>query len=130
VVVDDGEGAVVFEDDVAFDRNLHDEIEQIIINIETKQIDFDIIFLGNLNDNCGEHVVHNVYKINNYQECWGTHALLIKNKNIEKIYNSLLNIRAQIDIHYASLIKDQTLNGFVIFPSICRQKDDFNSTIK
>jgi len=122
--------SVVFEDDVAFDRNLHDEIEQIIINIETKQIDFDIIFLGNLNDNCGEYVVHNVYKINNYQECWGTHALLIKNKNIEKIYNSLLNIRAQIDIHYASLIKDQTLNGFVIFPSICRQKDDFNSTIK
>ena len=83
--------------------------------------DKDVIFLGNLTEDKGPHLVNNIYHIDKTKLCWGTHGMLIKNANITKIYNKLLNIFHNIDYQYAQLIKNEELNGFVIMPSICTQ---------
>lgn len=121
---------VILEDDVAFPREFHDEIENIIIALNNNSTDFDIIYLGNNNSNHNELIVNNIYTLDPNVPCWGTHAMLIKNKNVEKIYNSLLNIKYEIDTQYKIDIVSNILNGFVIYPPICFQKNDFVSNIK
>ena len=122
--------SVVFEDDVTFDRCINLQVEEIIKNLNNSGIDFDVIFLGNHNNNHGQHVVSNIYKLDPNSYCWGTHAMLIKNKNVEKIYNSLLNIKYEIDGQYKIDIDSNILNGFVIYPCIAGQKYELVSHIK
>ena len=118
--------SVLFEDDVVFSAHLHEKINSII----QKAPDFDIIFLGNLNNNHGEQVVDNIYKINKDYPCWGTHALLINNKNIRKIYHELSVIKAEVDNQYKEAILSNRLTGYVIYPSICFQSPTFESSTK
>lgn len=123
--------SVIFEDDVTFDSGLHNQIEEIINNLKENCIDFDLIYLGNNSKNYGEHIVNNIYKVNPLRNCWGTHALLINNKNIEKLYYSTLNIKHEIDSQYKLNICDNIINGLVVYPSICGQKGEwFKSHIK
>jgi glycosyl transferase family 25 len=122
--------SVVFEDDVTFQDNLHSQIENIVSTLEKSNIDFDIIYLGNNNDNKGTHVVSNIYNLDPNKNCWGTHALLLKNKNIENLYYSVLSIRDEIDSHYKKCICNNILDGFVIYPSICSTQKEFVSNIK
>lgn len=119
--------SVVFEDDVTFEDNLHSQIENIVSTLEESNIDFDIIYLGNNNENKGTPIVSNIYSLDPNQNCWGTHALLLKNKNIEKLYYSVLSIRDEIDSHYKKSICNNVLDGFVVYPSICTQKDFFSN---
>jgi len=120
---------VILEDDIGFPREFHDQIENIIIDLNNNSTDFDIIYLGNHNSNHNELVVNNIYTLDPNAPCWGTHAMLIKNKNVEKIYNSILNIKYEIDSQYKIDIDSNILNGFVIYPPICFQKE-FVSNIK
>ena len=122
--------SVIFEDDILFGKYLNTNINKIIIDLENLNLDFDLIFLGNCNNNRGSHVINNIYNIDKDKSCWGTHALLIKNKNIKKIFNLNCDITHEIDTHYASLIKNKKLNGFVIYPSLCFQNSNLLSTIK
>lgn len=121
--------SVIFEDDVSFENNLNDKIEKIINELEICNVDFDVLFLGNYNDNHREHVINNIYRIDVDNKCWGTHALLIKNKNIKKIFNVLLNICHEIDSQYLISAKENLLNVLTIFPNICMQNYSFPSNI-
>jgi GR25 family glycosyltransferase involved in LPS biosynthesis len=121
--------SVIFEDDVEFKKDLHFQIQQIIHNLSIQNVDFDVIFLGNLNNNKGKHIVGNVFYLNPEQECWGTHALLFKNKNIKKVYDSVLNFNWPIDIQYKVSACNNEITAIVTYPSICIQKD-MNSTIR
>lgn len=123
------EYSVIFEDDVVLESGLHDKIQKIISDLESRNHNFDLIFLGNQNNNRGINLVNNIYFLDETNDCWGTHALLIKNQNIEKIYNINCNIKHAIDVHYTQSINNKEINGLVIYPSICFANTDLKSNI-
>jgi GR25 family glycosyltransferase involved in LPS biosynthesis len=124
--------SVIFEDDVTWNNNinLNIEINQIINNLLNLTIDWDIIFLGNLNNNHGKLLKNNIYYLNPKLYCFGTHSLLINNKNLQKIYSFNCLIRNEIDSHYKFLIDNNKLKGFIIYPPLCLQNTSLLSNIK
>jgi GR25 family glycosyltransferase involved in LPS biosynthesis len=115
------EYSVVFEDDVKFKDNLNDEIIKITQKLKDLSIDFDILFLGNLVGNKGEPIIDNIFHMDKKNQCTGTHALLIKNKNIKKIFNVNCHVKGAIDNHYTACNKNNELICLVLSPSICYQ---------
>ena len=112
--------SVIFEDDVKFDADqLHGKIEQIIQKLTN--VDFDILFLGNLNKNMGTPIVDDIYYVDKNTPCWGTHALLIRNKNVKKIFNVNCRIKCDIDNHYWHSHINNELICLVLSPIICEQ---------
>jgi FkbM family methyltransferase len=121
--------SVIFEDDVSFDKNLHEELEKIIWNLEYLSVDAGIIYLGNESKNKGNHLVDNIYYLDNTNPCFGTYGLLFKNRNIQKLYYSLLNVRDEIDSQYKKLVNENIISGFVLSPPLCTHRYQFNSNI-
>ena len=118
---------VVFEDDfVIVHDNLHDKIKDIISKVD----DFDLIYLGNLNNNKGNNYKDDIYTIDPANFLWGTHAYIINNKNAKKIYNKLLNMELAIDNQYKRLIDNKELNAYVINPPLVNQLGTLKSTIR
>ena len=119
---------VIFEDDFKIvTKNLNKKILDI-----TRKVDdnFDIIYLGNLYESKSEKIVDNIYKKSDIISLYGTHAILINNKNAQKIYNKLLNINDSIDIVLDKLINNNKLNYYVIYPSLVIQDNNFNSSLR
>ncbi len=121
---------IILEDDVVFRVDPEVEIEKIIRDIENQKIDFDIVFLGSINNNHYKHIINNIYTLDETKWCWGSHALLINNKNIKKIYENNCLITNEIDNHYKLSIDSNKLNGFIIYPSICDQNINLESNIR
>ncbi len=121
---DNYEYTIIFEDDLKIDCiNLENEVIKILDLLESKQIyDFDIIFLGNLNNNHGKPIGNNVYELDLNNRLWGTQGYLIKNYNVDKIYNKILKMNMPIDNKYELLLKRKELNGYVIYPYLVSQK--------
>ena len=124
------EYSVIFEDDITFKTQICDDIDNIINNMKLKNIDWDIIFLGNITKNHGTQIIDNIYSIDETCVCVGTHALLINNKNVEKIYNINCTIAHAIDFQYKLNIDNKNLNGYVIFRPICFQNGEYSSNIQ
>ena len=111
--------SVIFEDDLKIlDENLDDKINKIISDLDDN---FDMIYLGNLNNNHYEKIKDNIYTINKADFLWGTHAYIINNKNAKKIYDSLLNIDVAIDNKFKNNINNDTLKAYVIYPILVDQ---------
>jgi len=122
------EYTVIFEDDFnIINTNFIEELNNIINNL--KNTDFDIVFLGNLNDNHGSNYKDNIYNIDKNNIMWGTHAYLVNNKNINKIYTNLLLLDDAIGSKYKQLYNDNKLNNYVIYPIIVSIIND-KSTIQ
>ena len=114
--------SVIFEDDLnILDNNLNDKINEIINKLDD---DFDIIYLGNLNNNHYERIKDNIYTINKSDFLWGTHAYIINNKNASKIYKSILNIDVAIDNKFKNNINNDILKAYVIYPILVDQNTD------
>jgi glycosyl transferase family 25 len=117
---------LILEDDFnIINDNFNDELSDIINKIDT---DFDLIFLGNLNNNHGEIYKDNIYYVNKNQYLWGTHGYLVNIKNINKIYDNLLNFNLAIDNKYKELINNNILNAYIIYPVIIGI-NNYNSTV-
>jgi GR25 family glycosyltransferase involved in LPS biosynthesis len=102
---------IVFEDDfVIKDENLLNKIKKIIENTNKKEIDFDLLFLGNLKDNHGTQIVDNLYYVDKSNNLYGTHAYVVNNKNINKIISKTENIDRPIDNKLEDCAKNETLN--------------------
>jgi len=115
--------SVIFEDDVIFNSDLHECIVQIIKDSPA----FDVIFLGNIKDSHGTRIINNIYNYNPTTDCWGTHALLIKNS--PKIYETSCTNICDLDHHYVKLMNSGELTGHFIYPSICFQDNSLYSNI-
>ena len=124
------EYSVIFEDDVTFKSQICYEIAKIIKNMKFKNIDWDIIFLGNIGKNHGNHIIDNIYTIDKECICAGTHALLINNQNAEKIYKTNCEIINAIDYQYKINIDIGKLDGYVIFRPLCFQNREYASNIQ
>lgn len=121
--------SVIFEDDILpTDKNMENKINAVLDSL--KNIDFDIVFLGNVNDNHGAHVINNIYHLDKNNNCWGTHAMLINNAHARKIFYHNCFINHEIDTHYKTLIDKKTLIGYVVYPPICFQNWSLPSNIK
>lgn len=118
--------SIIFEDDFNITDNFNKELTDIINSID---INFDIIFLGNFTENYGENYINNIYYVNTNHKLLGAHGYLINNKNIKKINNLLLDIDYEIDIKYKYLIDNNLLDCFTIYPVIVNQNTNLPSTI-
>ena len=124
--------SIIFEDDIDIvSTNFLKEIEVSINFLNNNKLDFDVIYLGTLNQNHGESINNqNLYKINKNSELHGTHGMLINNKNIDKLLNLLKPIKLAIDNEYFELIKSEQINAYVIYPHIVNQQvEKLQSTI-
>ena len=120
---------VIFEDDF---KILSDDLHSDIIhNLDIIDNNFDILVLGNLNNNHSSLYKENIYTIDYFEFLWGTHAYVINNKNAKKIYNALLNMDAAIDNKYKKLFDDKILNSYVLYPILVDQKrEEYKSAIR
>jgi GR25 family glycosyltransferase involved in LPS biosynthesis len=122
--------AVIFEDDVDFDQGLDGKARDIVATLAALRIDFDLVFLGSLNDAHGEHIQDDLFFLDVDKPCWGAHALLVKTQNIRRVYAAAVQVRAELDISYQLASKEGTLRCLVVSDSICWQKQgDLKSTI-
>ena len=111
---------IIFEDDFKItSTHFLDDIEKALDNIED---DFDMLFLGNLNNNHGVKIKDNIYYVDKNEQLIGTHAILINNKNIEKIIKVTSDIDMAIDLKIDSLVKNNKINVLVMYPTIVIQE--------
>jgi glycosyl transferase family 25 len=120
---------VIFEDDFKIlDTYLDNQVNKIISNLDD---DFDMIYLGNLNNNHSQKIIDNIYTVSKLNYLWGTHAYIINNKNAKKIYDSLLNINIAIDNKFKYNIDNKIIKAYVIYPILVDQNTvDLKSDIR
>jgi GR25 family glycosyltransferase involved in LPS biosynthesis len=122
---------IIFEDDFLINSsNFIDDVKKAIDVLNSKNIEFDFLFLGNLNDNHGENISDNLYYIDNNNNLYGTHGYIINNKNIDKIINNLNKIIKQIDNSIQDLSYNKVFNTIIIYPNLVNQESQLKSTIK
>jgi len=117
---------IIFEDDF---KILNNDFNYKINDILNKLTDdFDILYIGNLNNNHGKKYKDEIYSINLCNRIFGTFGYIINNKNIYKIYKYLLIIDDPIDIKYEYLINNNLIKAYVIYPILVGNIDT-SSTI-
>lgn len=121
--------SVILEDDFnVIPENLNEKME-ILLN-DISDLDFDIIFLGNtFPNNSNDKIKNNVYLIDKNKYTIGTFAYLINNKNINKIISLTKLIDAPIDNKLDTLIKNNLLNAFVVYPNLINYIAESKSNI-
>ena len=121
--------SIIFEDDFnVISTDMVNDINKILEKM--KDIDFDVIFLGNTFPNAGENYKDNIYKVDKNKMTVGCFGYLINNKNIGKILNYTKTIDEAIDLKYNSLIKTDNLNAYTINPYIINYKMELPSVIR
>jgi GR25 family glycosyltransferase involved in LPS biosynthesis len=118
--------SLIFEDDAFIDKHFMSNVKNIISFFNNSNTDFDIVYLGFLNNNNGTHIGSNIYSINKSKWLFGAQGLLINNKSVSKLYNNNCLIRHEIDNHYKLLMNEDIITGYYINPGIVKQ----NRTIK
>lgn len=110
---------IIFEDDFQIKSdNLMKDVKKALDSINE---DFDMLYLGNHDNNKGELFKNNIYRIDFNNRLTGTHAYVINNKNIQKIVDETKFVDAAIDWKIFNLSKEKKLNVFVIYPTIVDQ---------
>jgi len=113
---------ILFEDDFNIVvPNLLEKITESIAILNEKNIDFDIMYLGNhnWNTNFGTFIQNDLYKLdNNPGGVSGTQGYVIHNKNIHKIIKNMKPIDKQIDIQIQQLANQHLLNVISTYPYI------------
>lgn len=121
------EYSVIFEDDfIIRDSKFHDNLKETLKKIP---IDFDILYLGNITENRGEHIIDNIYYPNKNEQILGTHGYLIKNKNALKILKSLYNINMPIDHKFRYAYLNKEINVLMLYPTIIEANNTIGSVI-
>lgn len=118
------EYSIIFEDDFDIYPEFTEKLHQYIRDL--KDIDFDLLFLGNLIDAYGKHVVSEIYEMTTV---YGTHGYLVNNKHISRIQESMKYIDNHVDLKYSES-SSHTLNILVVHPRIVNQlRNEFSSDI-
>jgi GR25 family glycosyltransferase involved in LPS biosynthesis len=122
---------IIFEDDFSIDvDNLIDKIDKSIQKLKNKNVDFDIMYIGNhkWNKKHGSLIIDDLYKIGNNEGLGGTHAYVINNKNIDKIIENTKVIDMAIDVKIQRLADEKKINVIKTYPYYVNT-DDLTSTI-
>ena len=111
--------SIVLEDDfnIIHENNFVEKMENLITNLN--DLDFDIIFLGNTFDNHSDVILKdNIYNIDKNKFTIGTFAYIVNNKNINKIIELTKIIESPIDNKLDTLIKNNKINAYVVYPNL------------
>lgn len=121
--------SIVLEDDFnIIADNITEKIESLLNSIS--ELDFDIIFLGNTFPNYSDKIIKdNIHSIDKNKYTIGTFAYLLNNKNINKIINVTKVIDSPIDNKLDTLIKNDQINAYVIYPNLINYKIENPSSI-
>jgi len=111
--------SVVFEDDFELTDDFKEKINEALSVVDN--IDFDLLYLGNLFGAKGKHINKNVYHDNKDHQLYGTHGYLINNKNIQKIIENTQYIDRPIDVLIDELSNAEILKVYLIDPTIVNQ---------
>jgi GR25 family glycosyltransferase involved in LPS biosynthesis len=107
---------LIFEDDfLILNNDFNNKLNNILDKITD---DFDILYIGNLNNNHGNNYKDEIYEIDINNYLTGTHAYIINNININKIYENILTIDLAIDNKYTNLIISGKIKAYIIYPVI------------
>ena len=102
--------SVIFEDDFSISDDFYEKMADAIHTIKTKNIDFDMCFLGVLGNTPDEQLTDNIYKCSVIYG--GTHGYLINNKNAKKIISRLEYMEEPIDL---SIFKKNLNNELTVY---------------
>ena len=124
--------SIVFEDDFVLADFFIESVRNILENIREKNIDFDIIFLGQVvSENKGEYIADMIYQMDRTALLVGAQGLLINNNNLNKIIEKLDGtIDVAFDHKLANLGKSGDLNILVVHPFLVTQGGAVYSTIQ
>jgi|Laugresbdmm110sn_2_1035109.scaffolds.fasta_scaffold01045_3 hypothetical protein len=129
-IKNDNRYTIIFEDDLIIKTdNLLNKINEILKILNDKNIDFDILYLGNLKNNHGKQIQDNIYEVDLKTDLWGLHGYLINNKNINNIINETKIIDMPIDNRIFESIKENKIKSIVIYPNLIEQGGASTSTI-
>ena len=107
---------IIFEDDFKIESD--DFLGDVNNAIKLTDGNFDILFLGNTNNNRGKLYDKNIYHVNNNESLNGTYCYMVNNKNIGKIISETEDIDMPIDLKINDLYNKNKLNVLVMYPTI------------
>jgi len=121
---------IIFEDDFLIDsENLLDDVKKAINTLNTNNIDFDFLFLGNTLNNYGKNIINNLYYVNPRKRLWGLYGYVINNKNIDKIIDKTKKIDRPIDVIIEYLSNNNIFNTIIMYPNIIKHQSNYKSTV-
>jgi GR25 family glycosyltransferase involved in LPS biosynthesis len=119
---------VIFEDDFEIRDDFESELSKILDRVSS--MDFDYLHLTNLNENHGQHIVDNIYHMDNANTLYGTQGYLINNANIDRILEYTKYIDRPID----NQIQDQgrlgNLRVLTVWPVIVWHNSPNGTTLE
>lgn len=123
---------IIFEDDIKILTDTFiDDVKSALQKLTDNNIDFDMLFLGTLSNNYGEQAIDNIYYTDkSVNTLAGAHAILINNRNIDKIIENTKYIDNPIDHKLGNLARDDLLTILMLKPGICGQQETLLSTIR
>jgi glycosyl transferase family 25 len=121
---------VIFEDDFEIRDDFKSELLRILENIDNKSIDFDYLHLTNLNENHGQHIVDNIYYMDNSTNLYGTQGYLINNANMDRILEYTKFMDRPIDNQIQDQGKLGNLRVLVVWPIIVWHNAEDGSTLE
>ena len=123
--------SILFEDDFAIDNEQFNTfVLGKIAELSSAKVDFDMLFLGNTNKNHGKQLMDHIYYVNEDDPLIGCYAILINNKNIDKIMKATSFIDSPIDHKIGDLSRNGQLNILVLYPTIVSHLEETKSTIR
>lgn len=120
---------VVFEDDFVITDSFIDILYKSLEYLKNNNIDYDLLYLGNISDNKGHHIHDEIYKLDKNNTLWGTHGYLLKNSSIEKLLKITEVINEAIDNQLYTAGKKNEVLIYTIMPQIVLQNKSFESEI-
>jgi GR25 family glycosyltransferase involved in LPS biosynthesis len=122
---------IVFEDDFyIIESNFYERVLQIVNTLNKQNIDFDILYLGNIYNNHGDHVIDNIYKVDYSNQIVGTHAMLFNNKNIDTVIDNLTFSDIPIDLKLSNKSEINDIKILVVYPVMANQGGAETSDIR
>jgi GR25 family glycosyltransferase involved in LPS biosynthesis len=128
--------SVIFEDDFEIlDDDFENTLSRALDNL--KETDFDMLYLQNnteeyskeIQKNHGELIKDNVYQFDRGNYLIGTVAIVINNKNIDRILEVMKEIDAPTDHKIQMSALSDRLTLVMMYPTIIEQRKNMPSTI-
>lgn len=110
--------SVIFEDDFVLDPAFMTVLDETLVKLQTRDDDFDFLFLGILGD-VGAPVVDNVYRTTGVS--WCAHGYLVNNKHIDRILEKMWYINEILDTQIFNKGNQGELTVWRLYPTIVDQ---------
>lgn len=94
---------------------------------EMKDRDFDLLFLENSSGNSGEEQKKGICLVESDKPIYGNMALLIKNKNVDKIIYESRTIKDPIDVVLSKAIQDKRLTAYTACPFLFNSRNQVST---